>query len=100
MLRHTFDWTLPISILPIIMAHLRNRQRKTLAGCCARILHPTVVNLIISTKADYTMSYCDCGSKKYLVANLNQSLWRLRLDYMDIFYHHRPEGGADIRSAV
>jgi L-glyceraldehyde 3-phosphate reductase len=50
--------------------------------------------LIISTKAGYTMwpgPYGDWGSKKYLVASLDQSLRRLGLDYVDIFYHHRPD---------
>lgn len=50
--------------------------------------------LIISTKAGYTMwegPYGDWGSKKYLVASLNQSLKRMGLDYVDIFYHHRPD---------
>lgn len=50
--------------------------------------------LIISSKAGYTMwdgPYGDWGSKKYLVASLNQSLKRLGLDYVDIFYHHRPD---------
>ncbi|MEO6845060.1 MAG: L-glyceraldehyde 3-phosphate reductase [Ginsengibacter sp.] len=50
--------------------------------------------LIISTKAGYTMwegPYGDFGSKKYLVASLNQSLKRMGLDYVDIFYHHRPD---------
>lgn len=48
--------------------------------------------LIISTKAGYTMwegPYGDWGSKKYLVASLDQSLKRMGLDYVDIFYHHR-----------
>ena len=48
--------------------------------------------LIISTKAGYTMwdgPYGDWGSKKYLVASLDQSLIRMGLDYVDIFYHHR-----------
>lgn len=48
--------------------------------------------LIISTKAGYHMwpgPYGDFGSKKYLVASLNQSLKRLQLDYVDLFYHHR-----------
>ena len=48
--------------------------------------------LIISTKAGYGMwpgPYGDFGSKKYLVASLHQSLKRLQLDYVDIFYHHR-----------
>lgn len=48
--------------------------------------------LIISTKAGYGMwdgPYGDHGSKKYLVASLDQSLKRMGLDYVDIFYHHR-----------
>lgn len=48
--------------------------------------------LIISTKAGYTMwpgPYGDWGSKKYLVSSLDQSLKRMGLDYVDIFYHHR-----------
>lgn len=50
--------------------------------------------LIISTKAGYTMwqgPYGDWGSRKYLVASLDQSLKRMGLDYVDIFYHHRPD---------
>ena len=48
--------------------------------------------LVISTKAGYGMwpgPYGDWGSKKYLVASLDQSLKRLGVDYVDIFYHHR-----------
>jgi len=50
--------------------------------------------LIVSTKAGYDMwegPYGDFGSKKYLVASLDQSLKRMGLDYVDIFYHHRPD---------
>lgn len=50
--------------------------------------------LIISTKAGYTMwegPYGDWGSRKYLVSSLDQSLKRMQLDYVDIFYHHRPD---------
>ena len=50
--------------------------------------------MIISTKAGYTMwdgPYGDWGSKKYLVSSLEQSLKRMGLDYVDIFYHHRPD---------
>ncbi|MBM7572551.1 L-glyceraldehyde 3-phosphate reductase [Aquibacillus albus] len=50
--------------------------------------------LIISTKAGFGMwpgPYGDWGSKKYLVASLDQSLKRMGLDYVDIFYHHRPD---------
>lgn len=50
--------------------------------------------LIISTKAGYDMwpgPYGDHGSRKYLLASLDQSLKRMGLDYVDIFYHHRPD---------
>jgi L-glyceraldehyde 3-phosphate reductase len=50
--------------------------------------------LIISSKAGWGMwpgPYGDLGSKKYLVASLDQSLKRMGLDYVDIFYHHRPD---------
>jgi L-glyceraldehyde 3-phosphate reductase len=50
--------------------------------------------LVIATKAGYDMwpgPYGDFGSKKYLVASLDQSLRRMGLDYVDIFYHHRPD---------
>lgn len=50
--------------------------------------------LIISTKAGYRMSdgpYGDGGSRKYLMASLDQSLKRMGLAYVDIFYHHRPD---------
>jgi len=50
--------------------------------------------LIISSKAGYDMwpgPYGEWGSRKYLVASLDQSLKRMGLDYVDIFYHHRPD---------
>jgi len=50
--------------------------------------------LIISTKAGWGMwpgPYGDLGSRKYLVASLDQSLKRMGLEYVDIFYHHRPD---------
>ncbi|MEO6327830.1 MAG: L-glyceraldehyde 3-phosphate reductase [Ginsengibacter sp.] len=50
--------------------------------------------LIISSKAGWGMwpgPYGDWGSKKYLIASLDQSLKRMGLDYVDIFYHHRPD---------
>lgn len=50
--------------------------------------------MVISTKAGYTMwdgPYGDWGSKKYLVSSLDQSLKRMDLEYVDIFYHHRPD---------
>src|SRR3990172_8738199 len=57
-------------------------------------LKPFRDELVISSKAGYTMwdgPYGDWGSRKYLVSSLDQSLKRMGLDYVDIFYHHRPD---------
>jgi L-glyceraldehyde 3-phosphate reductase len=59
--------------------------------------------LVISSKAGYTMwdgPYGDWGSKKYLVASLDQSLRRMKLDYVDIFYHHRPDPGTPLEETM
>ncbi len=60
----------------------------------ARDLKPYRDEIIISTKAGYKMwdgPYGDWGSRKYLLASLDQSLKRLGIDYVDIFYSHRPD---------
>jgi L-glyceraldehyde 3-phosphate reductase len=57
-------------------------------------LGPHRDELIVSTKAGYPMwpgPYGDWGSRKYLLASLDQSLTRMGLEYVDIFYHHRPD---------
>lgn len=59
--------------------------------------------LIISTKAGWKMwdgPYGDYGSKKYLVASLDQSLKRMGLDYVDIFYHHRPDPETNLEETM
>ena len=59
--------------------------------------------LIISTKAGYTMwegPYGDWGSRKYLVSSLDQSLKRMGLDYVDIFYHHRPDPETPLKETM
>lgn len=59
--------------------------------------------LIISTKAGYTMwdgPYGDWGSRKYLIASLDQSLHRMGLDYVDIFYHHRPDPETPLKETM
>ena len=64
-------------------------------GCAMKMdLAPYRDELIISTKAGYDMwpgPYGNWGSRKYLLASLDQSLGRMGLDYVDIFYHHRPD---------
>ncbi len=59
--------------------------------------------LVISTKAGWGMwdgPYGDWGSKKYLVASLDQSLQRMGLDYVDIYYHHRPDPQTPIEETM
>ncbi|WP_347177419.1 L-glyceraldehyde 3-phosphate reductase [Glycomyces sp. L485] len=59
--------------------------------------------LVISSKAGYDMwpgPYGDHGSRKYLVASLDQSLARMGLDYVDIFYHHRPDPGTPLEETM
>lgn len=59
--------------------------------------------LLVSTKAGYPMwpgPYGDFGSKKYLVASLDQSLKRMGLEYVDIFYHHRPDPDTPIEESM
>ena len=59
--------------------------------------------LVISTKAGYDMwpgPYGDHGSRKYLIASLDQSLKRMHLDYVDIFYHHRPDPATPIEETM
>jgi L-glyceraldehyde 3-phosphate reductase len=59
--------------------------------------------LIISSKAGYYMwpgPYGEWGSKKYLVSSLDQSLKRMGLDYVDIFYHHRPDPNTPLEETM
>ncbi len=59
--------------------------------------------LIISTKAGYYMwpgPYGDGGSRKYMISSLNQSLKRMRLDYVDIFYHHRHDPNTPVEETM
>ena len=59
--------------------------------------------LVVSTKAGYRMwpgPYGDLGSRKYLLASLNQSLRRLGLDYVDVFYHHRPDPDTPLEESM
>ena len=66
-------------------------------------LRPYRDELIISTKAGYHMwdgPYGEWGSRKYLVSSLDQSLRRLGLDYVDVFYHHRPDPGTPLEETM
>jgi L-glyceraldehyde 3-phosphate reductase len=66
-------------------------------------LRPYRDELVISTKAGWDMwpgPYGDGGSRKYLLASLDQSLRRLRVDYVDIFYSHRPDPETPIEETI
>lgn len=66
-------------------------------------LMPYRNEMIISSKAGYDMwkgPYGDGGSKKYLIASLDQSLKKLGLDYVDIFYHHRPDPNTPLEETM
>jgi len=66
-------------------------------------LRPYRDELIISSKAGYDMwpgPYGDHGSRKYLLASLDQSLTRMGLDYVDVFYHHRPDPATPLEETM
>ncbi|ACZ29416.1 aldo/keto reductase [Xylanimonas cellulosilytica DSM 15894] len=66
-------------------------------------LHPYRDELIVSTKAGYDMlpgPYGDHGSRKYLLSSLDASLERMGLDYVDIFYHHRPDPSTPLEETM
>lgn len=72
-----------------------------------KILHKSLKNyrdeLIISTKAGWKMwegPYGEWGSRKYLIASLDQSLKRMGLDYVDIFYSHRPDPNTPLEETM
>ncbi|WP_312625154.1 L-glyceraldehyde 3-phosphate reductase [Scandinavium sp.] len=94
LLRHAFD----LGITHFDLANNYGPPPGSAESNFGRILRedflPYRDELIISSKAGYTMwdgPYGDWGSRKYLVASLDQSLKRMGLEYVDIFYHHRPD---------
>ena len=69
----------------------------------AKDMTPYRDEMIISSKAGYTMwpgPYGDWGSRKYLIASCDQSLKRMGLEYVDIFYHHRPDPNTPLEESM
>ena len=69
----------------------------------AKDMAPYRDEMIISSKAGYTMwpgPYGDWGSRKYLIASCDQSLKRMGLEYVDIFYHHRPDPNTPLEESM
>ncbi|MFK3706414.1 L-glyceraldehyde 3-phosphate reductase [Raoultella sp. BIGb0138] len=103
LLRHAFD----LGITHFDLANNYGPPPGSAESNFGRILRedflPWRDELLISTKAGYTMwdgPYGDWGSRKYLVASLDQSLKRMGLEYVDIFYHHRPDPQTPLRETM
>lgn len=76
---------------------------ETMGTVLSKHLRPYRDELIISTKAGYCMwpgPYGDGGSRKYLLSSINQSLQRMNLEYVDIFYHHRFDPNTPIEETM
>jgi L-glyceraldehyde 3-phosphate reductase len=94
MLRRAFDLGITHFDLANNYGPPAGSAEETLGRVMAQDLAPHRDELIISTKAGYGMwsgPYGEWGSRKYLIASLDQSLKRMGLDYVDIFYSHRPD---------
>lgn len=103
MIRHAFD----LGITHFDLANNYGPPPGSAEENFGRIIRDDFQNyrdeMVISTKAGYTMwpgPYGDFGSKKYLVASLDQSLQRMGLDYVDIFYHHRPDANTPLEETM
>ncbi len=76
---------------------------ETLGGVLHGPLRGCRDELILSTKAGYRMGpgpYGDGGSRKYLLSSLDASLRRMRVDYVDVYYHHRPSSDAPLEESM
>jgi L-glyceraldehyde 3-phosphate reductase len=94
MLRRAFDLGITHFDLANNYGPPYGSAEETFGRLFAQDFGPLRDELIISSKAGWDMwpgPYGDWGSRKYLVASIDQSLARMGLDYVDIFYHHRPD---------
>ena len=94
MLLHAFDNGITHFDLANNYGPVPGSAEETFGKVMASDFRPYRDQMIISSKAGYGMwegPYGDWGSRKYLVSSLDQSLKRMGLDYVDIFYHHRPD---------
>jgi len=103
MLRHAFD----LGITHFDLANNYGPPPGSAEANFGRLLREDLLpyrdELVISTKAGYTMwpgPYGDWGSKKYLVSSINQSLRRMGVEYVDIFYHHRPDPSTPLEETM
>jgi len=103
MLRRAFDLGITHFDLANNYGPPPGSAEETFGQIFAKDLRPFRDELIISSKAGWDMwpgPYGNWGSRKYLVASLDQSLKRMDLDYVDIFYHHRPDPKTPIEESM
>jgi len=94
MLLHAFDHGITHFDLANNYGPVPGSAEETFGKVMTKDFRPYRDQMVISSKAGYGMwegPYGDWGSRKYLVSSLDQSLKRMGLDYVDIFYHHRPD---------
>lgn len=94
MLLHAFDAGITHFDLANNYGPVAGSAEETFGAVMQKDFRPYRDEMIISSRAGYGMwdgPYGDWGSRKYLVSSLDQSLKRMGLDYVDIFYHHRPD---------
>ncbi len=94
MLLHAFDAGITHFDLANNYGPIPGSAEETFGMVMQKDFRPYRDEMIISSKAGYGMwqgPYGDWGSRKYLVSSLDQSLKRMGLEYVDIFYHHRPD---------
>lgn len=94
MLLHAFDLGITHFDLANNYGPLPGSAEETFGQVLIKDLRPYRDQMVISSKAGYWMwdgPYGEWGSRKYLVSSLDQSLKRMGLEYVDIFYHHRPD---------
>lgn len=102
-LTHAFDKGITHFDLANNYGPVYGSAEETLGKVLKSSLHGHRDELVISTKAGYDMwpgPYGDGGSRKYLISSLDQSLKRMNLEYVDIFYHHRPDPETPIEESM
>lgn len=94
MVRRAFDLGITVFDLANNYGPPSGSAEETFGRLMKEDLRPYRDEMVVTTKAGYTMRpgpYGDWGSRKYLLSSLDSSLLRMGLDYVDIFYHHRPD---------
>ncbi len=103
MLRKAFDFGITHFDLANNYGPPAGSAEETMGILMEKDFKPYRDQLIISSKAGYYMwpgPYGEWGSRKYLISSLDQSLKRMGLDYVDIFYHHRPDPDTPLEETI